>query len=100
MKLPKTFCDDKQSVHVIIETPAGYRHKFDYDPQMEMFKLKKTLPGGTDFPLEMGFIPGTLGEDGDPLDVLVMTEQHTFPGCLMECRILGILEAEQKEKNG
>jgi inorganic pyrophosphatase len=99
MKFPPPFTTDKKSVHVIVETPQGSRHKFDYDPETEMFMLKKTLPGGTAFPLEMGFIPGTKGEDGDPLDVLVFSEQRCFPGCLIECRILGIIEAEQTEKN-
>jgi inorganic pyrophosphatase len=98
MKLPPTFSEDKKSVNVIIETPAGFRHKFDYDPDKELFVLKKTLPGGTAFPLDMGFISGTKGEDGDPLDVLVLAEQRSFTGCLIECRILGIIEAIQKEK--
>jgi inorganic pyrophosphatase len=99
MKFPPPFAKDEESVHVIIETPQGSRHKFDYDPETEMFQLKKTLPGGTAFPLEMGFIPGTKGEDGDPLDVLVISEQPCFPGCLIECRILGIIEAEQTGKD-
>src|ERR1700749_4837400 len=99
MILPGPFTADEKKVNVIVETPAGNRHKFDYDPETQLFKLKKTLPGGTAFPLEMGFIPGTQGQDGDPLDVLVITEEPCFTGCLIECRILGIIEAVQKEKN-
>ena len=86
-------------VNVIIETPRDCQNKFDYDPKLELFRLKKTLPMGTAFPFDFGFIPNTLAEDGDPLDAFVIMDQHAFPGCLVECRLLGVLEAEQKEKN-
>jgi inorganic pyrophosphatase len=99
MILPETFADKKGLINVIIETPSGSRNKYDYDPEYDFFKLKKTLPAGTSFPLDFGFIPHTIGEDGDPLDVLVITDQPTFPGCIIECRLLGVLKSEQIEKN-
>jgi len=90
---------NKKLINVIIETPRDSQNKFTYDPTMHVFKLKKTLPMGTTFPFDFGFIPNTEGADGDPLDVLVIMDQHAFPGCLISCRPLGILEAKQAEKN-
>src|SRR4051812_40559441 len=98
MILPPTFAEDKNCIHAIIETPHGSRNKYKYDKELDFFKLKKILPSGTSFPLDFGFIPYTEGEDGDPLDVLVITDFPTHPGCMVECRVIGILEAEQKEK--
>jgi inorganic pyrophosphatase len=60
--------------------------------------LKKILPPGLCFPLDFGFIPHTKAEDGDPMDVLIFMEEPGFPGCLVECRVIGIITAEQ-EKN-
>ena len=88
----------EDSVKVIIETPKGSRNKFKYDPDLRMFKLSKVLPEGMVFPYDFGFVPSTKGEDGDPVDVLVLMEEPTFPGCLLECRLVGVLEAEQEDK--
>ncbi|HVY74064.1 MAG TPA: inorganic diphosphatase [Puia sp.] len=88
----------KGLVNVVIETPRGSQNKFDYDSQLETFRLKKTLPMGTTFPFSFGFIPSTRGEDGDPLDILVICEDAMYPGCFLEARPLGVLEAYQKEK--
>ena len=85
------------SINVIIETPRGSQNKYAYDPEMRVFKLKKTLPMGTVFPFDFGFIPNTRAEDGDPLDVLIIMEEPTFPGCLIECRLMAVLEATQQE---
>ena len=63
-----------------------------------MFKLSKVLPEGMVFPYDFGFVPSTKGDDGDPVDVLVLMDEPTFPGCLLECRLVGVLEAEQEEK--
>ncbi len=86
-------------INVIVETPHASRNKFDYDFDLDIFKLKKTLPQGMIFPFDFGFIPNTKGADGDPLDVLVIMDQKAYPGCLLECRVLGILEAEQTERD-
>lgn len=86
-----------KAFNAIIETPRGSRNKYKYDLAIHHFKLDKVLPAGFSFPYDFGFIPGTLAEDKDPLDVLVLTEEATFTGCLIECRILGILKATQTE---
>jgi inorganic pyrophosphatase len=90
---------ERKLINVVIETPRDSQNKFTYDPGLRVFKLKKTLPMGTTFPFDFGFIPNTQGADGDPLDVLVIMDQHAFPGCMVKCRALGILEAKQTEKN-
>ncbi len=100
MTLPKTFVADTKYINVIIETPKGSRNKYTFDPETELFKLTKILPEGLNFPLHFGFIPGTKGEDGDPLDVLVLMDEPSYPGNLIECKVLGVIEAEQTEKDG
>lgn len=87
-------------VTVIIESPKGAGHKYDYEPELNRFKLKKILPAGLVFPFDFGFIPKTKGEDGDPLDVMVISEIKTFPGCCMDCRIIGVIKAKQTERDG
>ncbi len=100
MKLKKIPSLEGELANVIIETPRGSLNKFAYDRELQVFRLKKQLPLGCTFPFDFGFIPGTLGEDGDPLDVLVIANGYTLPGCLLQCRIAGILEAEQTEEDG
>src|SRR3954470_2431525 len=95
-KVPLTA--DKSDFHVVVETPKGSASKFAYDEDTGLFKLKRALPQGMVFPFNFGFFPGTVGDDGDPLDVLVVNEQTLFPGCLVEVRLLGVIEAEQTEK--
>lgn len=84
-------------VNVIIETPRGSRHKFDFDSQRALFKLAGTLPAGHTFPFDFGFVPSTIGGDGDPLDVLVLMDEPAFAGCLVEARLIGVIEAEQTQ---
>ena len=98
-----TICEVNQinNMHVfdiIIETPKGHNEKFNFDPGSGGFKLKKMLPAGMVFPCDFGFIPHTKGEDGDPLDALVFSEIKSFPGCIMECRLIGAFICEQQEK--
>jgi len=99
MKLPQTFTGER-TVHAIIETPHGSRNKFDYDETFELFTLKKVFPPGTSLPFPMGFIPRTKGEDGDPLDIFVLTEDDTYPGCLIESRVIGIVKIYQADADG
>ena len=99
MKLPKPFSKaNPDLVNAIIETPKGCRNKYDYKPKQDLFELSKVLPAGTVFPLDFGFIPGTLAADGDPLDILVLSDIPGCTGCLIQCRILGVIEATQKKK--
>src|SRR5919202_2577365 len=85
-------------VNVIIETPKGSRNKFKYDEQRGLFKLSGVLPAGAVFPFDFGFVPSTRGEDGDPLDVLVLMDEPAFAGCLVPSRLIGVIEAEQTEE--
>ena len=90
--------DEDDNLNVIVETPMGCRNKYAYDPELRLFRLKKALPKGMVFPFDFGFVPSTVGGDGDPLDVLVITEEAAYPGCLINARLLGVVEAEQKSK--
>jgi inorganic pyrophosphatase len=87
-------------LRVIIETPQGSRNKFNYDEELGLFKLGGVLPAGASFPFDFGFVPSTTGGDGDPLDVLVLMDEAAFAGCLVEARLLGVIEAEQTERDG
>ncbi len=87
-------------VNVIIETPKLSAYKYSYDHEYGLFRVARNLPAGCFFPYDFGFIPGTRGEDGDPLDVLVMLDQPTVPGCFIHIELIGVLEAMQKEKDG
>lgn len=84
-------------LNVIIETPKGCQNKYSYDEEYKIFKLKKTLPMGATFPFDFGFVPNTKGADGDPFDVLVIMDEHSYPGCWVMARIIGVLEAKQSE---
>lgn len=97
MILPPTFTDTKNQIHAVIESPQGSRHKYVYNPESDFFELKKILPSGTSFPLDYGFIPHTLGEDGDPIDVMVISDAPLFPGCIVESRVVGVFMLKQKE---
>lgn len=88
----------KGTCRAIIETPKGCRNKFDYDPESNLFMLGGLLPEGMMFPFDFGFIPCTLGEDGDPLDILVLMDAPAHVGCLIEVRLIGVISAEQVEE--
>jgi inorganic pyrophosphatase len=90
---------EEASIDVVIETPKGSRNKYAFDKKLKAFKLKKILPAGSVFPFDFGFVPGTKGEDGDPLDVLVIMDEPVYPGCIVDCRIIGALKAKQSEKD-
>jgi inorganic pyrophosphatase len=98
MILPDAFTDNEKLINVVIETPKGSHNKYTYDREKDFFKLTKTLPLGTTFPFDFGFVPNTLADDGDPLDILVFMESSAFTGCIIECRCIGVIEATQKEK--
>ncbi|MDB5279598.1 MAG: hypothetical protein JWR61_4553 [Ferruginibacter sp.] len=84
---------------IIIETAKNSHLKFDYDKKLQCFKLNKALPAGMVFPFDFGFIPNTSGDDGDPLDIIAISEFVTITGCAMDCRIVGAILAEQTEKH-
>src|ERR1051326_734626 len=90
----------RSALDVVIETPKGSRNKYAYDEKARCFRLSKVLAEGMMFPYDFGFVPGTRSEDGDPLDVLVLMDEPTFPGCVVECRLIGVLQAKQEEEGG
>lgn len=90
--------EDEGLIVVIIETPKGSRNKYAYDPEEKIFELRKVLPAGMAFPYDFGFVPSTLGGDGDPIDVLVLMDEPAFPGCKLRCRVVGIIEGEETDR--
>ena len=75
---------------VTVEIPKGTRNKYELDHATGRIRLDRTLFTSTQYPYDYGFIEGTLGQDGDPLDALVLIPDPTFPGCLIECRAIGM----------
>lgn len=91
----KPFGNKDSLLQVIIETPKSSRNKYAFDPDQEIFSLKKVLPAGMAFPYDFGFLPRTMADDGDPIDVLVLMDEPAFPGCLLLARLIGVIEGEQ-----
>jgi inorganic pyrophosphatase len=89
------------SCRAIVETPKGRRGKLDYDPKTGTFRLKTLLPDGMSFPLDFGFVPSTLADDGDPLDVMILADEPNASGTLLDVRLIGVIEAEEvrRERN-
>jgi len=88
----------KGLVNLIIDTPKGSRYKYKFDEKAQCFRVARILPRGASFPYDFGSIPGTLAEDGDPLDVLVIGEAGSFAGCLLTVKLVGAIRAQQREK--
>src|SRR4051794_22475919 len=98
-RLP-VFDEEHRDLNVIIETPKGCRNKYKYDDDLHLFELGGVLPAGAGFPFDFGFVPSTKGEDGDPLDVLILMDEPAFPGVLVRARLIGVIEAMQTERDG
>jgi inorganic pyrophosphatase len=81
---------DESTIEVMIEIPKGSRNKYEFDHERNVMRLDRRLFTATVYPADYGFIPDTLAEDGDPLDVLVLTSEPTFPGCYIRVRPLGV----------
>jgi inorganic pyrophosphatase len=88
-KLPTRSKDG--AVHVVVEIPRGSHNKYEFDEELGVIKLDRTLYTAVYYPTDYGFIPGAEGGDGDPVDAMVMIETSTFPGCLVETRLIGVL---------
>ncbi len=95
--IPTFVPKEKELVFAVIETPAGIRHKFAFEPEYGIMRLTMTLAEGLMWPYDYGFIPQTIGGDGDPIDVLVLNDAPTFSGCLLAVRVVGGILLE---KNG
>ena len=95
--LPHELDKKNTSCRVIIETPKGCRNKFNYDPALEAFTLGGLLPEGLSFPFDFGFVPSTVADDGDPIDVMVLMDEPAHVGCVLAVRLIGVIEARQTE---
>ncbi len=91
------YAGEADELNVIIDTPKWSRNKYKFDEELGLFKLGGVLPAGAVFPFDFGYIPSTLGGDGDPLDVLLLMDEPAFVGCLVAARLIGVIEAEQTE---
>jgi inorganic pyrophosphatase len=85
--------------NTIVEIPKGRRTKFEVDKATGLIKMDRYLYSSSVYPGDYGFIPQTLAEDGDPLDILVMVNEPTFSGCLIEARVVGIFKMRDKGHN-
>jgi len=92
--------DDESLYNVVIETSKGSPNKLGYDDALGAFTLHSVLPQGAVFPFDFGFLPRTKGDDGDPLDVLVLMQAPVPAGTIVPTRLIGVIEAEQREKSG
>jgi len=89
--------DENDCLTTVVEATRGSRNKFKYDPKHDVFMLHGVLPAGSSFPFDFGFVPSTRGDDGDPLDVLILMDEPAFVGAVIPCRLIGAIEAEQAE---
>ncbi len=96
VKQPKEF---PELLLAVIEIQKGSRNKYEYDHDSGLIKLNRVLFSAVHYPAEYGFIPGTRAEDGDEVDIMVLIEESTFPGCLIEAQPIGMLKLED-EKGG
>src|SRR6185312_9717166 len=96
MKLP-TWAD-KEHIYAVVETPRGSTCKLDFDAKLKVFTLAKPLMTGLTYPYDWGFIPSTRADDGDPLDVLIIHDSQTYPGVVLRCKPVGVLEIIQRTK--
>ena len=85
-------------VDVIIEIPKGSRNKYEYDQQLGRIRLDRMLFTSTGYPGDYGFVPDTLAEDGDPIDVVVLLDEPTFPGCLINARVIAVFWMRDEER--
>jgi inorganic pyrophosphatase len=95
----ETFGPDGE-LRMIVERPRGSTVKLKYEPRLKLFTVSRALSLGLAYPFDWGFIPGTMGEDGDPLDALAVHDATTYPGVMLPCRPLGMVELKQKDKTG
>jgi inorganic pyrophosphatase len=98
VKLPPF--DDDGNLNMVVETPRGSAVKLKYEPKSKVFMVSRSLVLGLAYPFDWGFIPGTKSEDGDPLDALAVHDSSTYPGVVLPCRALGVVDVSQKGKNG
>jgi inorganic pyrophosphatase len=92
--------DEQHNLRVVVETPRGATIKIKFDENLGCFSLSRILPLGVAYPYDFGFVPQTLAQDGDPLDVMVLIDAVTYPGVVISCRLLGALQVEERGLRG
>lgn len=99
-RLPTWHDREEHVANVVVESPFGSAVKLKYDAAIGAFVLKRPLSLGLVFPFELGFFPGTVAEDGDPLDAAVLADGGSYPGVVLRCRPIGVLRATQRAEGG
>jgi inorganic pyrophosphatase len=89
--------DSTQPLVCVVEIPKGTRNKYEYDPELGGIKFDRLLMSAATYPTDYGYLRGTLGEDGDPLDALVCLYEPTFPGCLVPVKPVGLFEMRDEK---
>jgi len=92
--------DEKGRVQMVVETPRGSSIKYKYDAQRKIFTVSRSLAMGVTYPFDWGFVPGTLSDDGDPVDAMCLHTEATFPGIVLPSRCMAVVDVEQKGLNG
>jgi inorganic pyrophosphatase len=90
--------DQDGATYVVVETSRGMTVKVKYEPKLGAFSFSRSLKAGVRYPYDWGFVPGTLGPDGDPLDAMILHEASGFAGLVVPCRPIAILEVDQEEE--
>ena len=90
--------ESPEVIRMIVEIPKNSANKYEYDGNLGVFRLDRPLYSPLHYPGDYGFVPGTLADDGDPLDVLVLMDAPVYPGCIVPSRLIGVIEAEQTEE--
>jgi inorganic pyrophosphatase len=86
--------------HVVVESPRGSRLKLKYEPKWQTMSISRPLPLGIAFPFDWGFVPSTHAADGDPLDAMALWDVPSYPGVVLQCRAIGVLQIEQNRTKG
>jgi len=86
-------------LHVVVEAPRGSTLKLKYEPRWDVMAVSRPLPLGVTFPFDWGFIPSTEAEDGDPLDAMLLWDVASYPGVVVECRAIGVMQVDQNRNN-
>jgi inorganic pyrophosphatase len=92
--------DESGLARAVIEAPRGSSVKYKFDERLNEFVVNKVLPLGAAYPFNYGFIPSTRGDDGDPLDILILMDDAAAVGAILPVRVIGMIEAQQTERSG